>query len=88
MIKKLRARKAKIQARQRHSHLMSVAEHLVRQATLSPTASPEQVTATQVACLAFARHEIRLREDEAADYLAAALVARGYTTDHMPDVST
>ncbi|WP_328743582.1 hypothetical protein OG436_39310 (plasmid) [Streptomyces caniferus] len=86
MIKKLRARKTERLARQRHNRLMSAAEHLIREAVLKPTTSPEQVTATQVACLAFARHEMRIDEAEAADYLAAALVERGYNTDHMPAV--
>ncbi|MFD5398581.1 hypothetical protein ACFWJW_30770 [Streptomyces sp. NPDC127097] len=87
MIKKLRARKTERLARQRHVRLMSVAEHLIREAVLKPTTSPEQVTAMQVACLAFARHEMRIDEAEAADYLAAALVERGYSTDHWPAVS-
>lgn len=77
MIKKMRAR-------QRHTRLMRVANHLVREAMLDPTSSPDQVTTTQVACLAFARHQLRIDEDEAADYLAAALVAGGYSTDHRP----
>jgi hypothetical protein len=36
-----------------------------------------------IAVLAFARHQLRIDEDEAAE-LAAALVARGYSTDRNP----
>ncbi|MEU0596248.1 hypothetical protein [Streptomyces ardesiacus] len=46
------------------------------------SSAASRVTAAQVACLAFARHQLRITEDEAADYLAAALVARGHSTDH------
>ncbi|MEV5242961.1 hypothetical protein AB0K89_28190 [Streptomyces cinnamoneus] len=87
MIKKLRARQTERQARQRHARLMSVAEDLVRDAVLKLTSPPEQVTSLQVACLAFARYGMRIDEVEAADYLAAALVARGYSTDHWPAAS-
>jgi hypothetical protein len=70
----------KLRARSRHNRLMNVANRLVREAGLKSSA--EKITPTQVACLAFARHQLRIDEDEAADYLAAALVARGYSTEH------
>jgi hypothetical protein len=74
----------KMRARQRHTRLMGVAEHLIRDAAVTSSSGPEKVTIAQVACLAFARYQLRINDDEAADYLAAALVARGYSTDHRP----
>ncbi|WP_424893291.1 hypothetical protein [Streptomyces sp. XH2] len=85
MFKKLRARQIRLQARQRHSRLMGVAEDLVREAGVKQV--PEKVSPVEVACLAFARYQLRIDEAEAADYLAAALVARGYSTDHWPAAS-
>ncbi|MFD9984060.1 hypothetical protein ACFWZJ_27175 [Streptomyces massasporeus] len=74
-----------LRAKQRHSRLMKVAKHLVRDASVlsSDTAAREQITPAQVACLAFARHQLRIDDEEAADYLAAALVAGGYHSDHQ-----
>ncbi|UUA11600.1 MULTISPECIES: hypothetical protein [Streptomyces] len=74
-----------LRARQRHSRLMRVAVHLVREEAVlsSDPAAWERITPAQVACLAFARHQLRINEEEAADYLAAALVARGYPSDHQ-----
>ncbi|MFL4910701.1 hypothetical protein ACJ6WF_48330 [Streptomyces sp. MMS24-I2-30] len=69
----------KIRARQRHARLMKVATDLVRDA-----AAGGEVSFAQVACLAFARHRMRIDDGEAADYLAAARVACGYSTDHRP----
>ncbi|MGW4551733.1 hypothetical protein ACWEN4_36135 [Streptomyces violaceorubidus] len=77
MIEKLRAKK-------RHARLMKVATTLVREATVISPDHAGRVTTAQVACLAFARYEMRLDDNEAADYLAAALVARGHSTDHRP----
>ncbi|WP_121751252.1 hypothetical protein [Streptomyces sp. E2N166] len=74
----------KMRDRQRHIRLMRVAKHLVRDAAVTSSDGPGRVTTAQVACLAFAWHQLRIDEDEAADYLAAALVARGYSTDHRP----
>jgi hypothetical protein len=74
----------KMRAKQRHTRLMRVAGDLVDRATLKASSGPEDVTTAQVACLAFARHQLRIDEDEAADYLAAALVAHGYSTEHRP----
>ncbi|GAA2426243.1 hypothetical protein GCM10010255_80640 [Streptomyces coeruleofuscus] len=73
-----------MRARRRHNRLMKVADHLIRDAAVTSSSGPERVTTAQVACLAFARHQLRIDEEEAADYLAAALVARGYSTDHKP----
>ncbi|MFG3275968.1 hypothetical protein [Streptomyces luteogriseus] len=75
-----------LRARQRHSRLMKVARHLVQGAAVlaSDTAARERITPAQVACLAFARHQLRIDDEEAADYLAAALVADGYHSDHRP----
>ncbi len=73
-----------IRDRHRHTRLMRVANHLVRDAAVTSSDGPGRVTTAQVACLAFARHQLRIDEEEAADYLAAALVARGYSTDHRP----
>ncbi|MCF3105412.1 hypothetical protein IPZ58_28040 [Streptomyces roseoverticillatus] len=91
MFKKLRERQIRLQAGQRHTRLMGVAEDLVREAgmkqALTQTTSPQEVTLAEVACLAFARYQLRIDEAEAADYLAAALVARGYSTDHWPAAS-
>lgn len=74
----------KMRARQRHTRLMAVAHHLIRDAAVTSSSGPEKVTTAQVACLAFARYQLRINDEEAADYLAAALVARGYSTDHRP----
>ncbi|MEV5249862.1 hypothetical protein [Streptomyces werraensis] len=74
----------KMRARQRHTRLMRVADHLVRQEEMISSEAASRVTVAQVACLAFARHQLRITEKEAADYLAAALVARGHSTDHRP----
>ncbi|GHB11972.1 hypothetical protein GCM10010330_77550 [Streptomyces tendae] len=77
MIEKLRARK-------RHARLMKVATDLVRDASVISSEDAGRVTTAQVACLAFARYEMRIDDTEAADYLAAALVSRGYSSDHRP----
>ncbi|KKD10998.1 hypothetical protein ACQ9AR_33410 [Streptomyces lividans] len=74
----------KIRARRRHARLMKVATSLVREATVISSEHAGRVTTAQIACLAFARYEMRIDDTEAADYLAAALVARGYSTDHRP----
>ncbi|MGK5545694.1 hypothetical protein ACSNOH_13320 [Streptomyces sp. URMC 127] len=92
MFKKLRERQIRLQERQRHSRLMGVAEDLVREVGMKQalTTSPQEVSPVEpveVACLAFARYQLRIDEAEAADYLAAALVARGYRTDHWPAAS-
>ncbi|WP_367140723.1 MULTISPECIES: hypothetical protein [Streptomyces] len=87
MFKKLLALQTERQARQRHARLMGVAEDLVWEAGMKQTRSPKDVSPVQVACLAFARYQLRIDEAEAADYLAAALVARGYSTDHWPAAS-
>ncbi|MFI9311577.1 hypothetical protein [Streptomyces triculaminicus] len=87
MFKKLRERQTERQAWQRHARLMGVAEDLVREAGMKQTRSPQEVSSVEVACLAFARYQLRIDEAEAADYLAAALVARGYSTDHWPAAS-
>ncbi|RSS17477.1 hypothetical protein EF914_24945 [Streptomyces sp. WAC05458] len=73
----------KMRAKQRHTRLMRVAGDLIDPATRKAS-RPEDVTTAQVACLAFARYQLRIDEDEAADYLAAALVAHGYSTEHRP----
>lgn len=75
-----------LRARQRHTRLMRVARHLVRDAAVlsSDTAARERITPAQVACLTFVRHQLRIDDEEAADYLAAALVAGGYRSDHHP----
>ncbi|MEV4872856.1 hypothetical protein [Streptomyces syringium] len=76
-----------LRARKRHIRLMNVAWHLVREAELRVTGEPSQVTAVEVATLAFGRHQLRIEEDEASDYLAAALVTRGHSIDHLPALS-
>lgn len=76
----------KLRTRQRHYRLMTAAVHLVRETELRISAEPEHVTYEQVAALAFGRHQIRVEESEAADYLAAALVSRGHGIDHLPAV--
>ncbi|MFF9301292.1 hypothetical protein [Streptomyces sp. NPDC014764] len=73
----------KMRVRQRHNRLMRVADHLVRDAAVISSEVASLVTAAQVACLAFARYQLPITEEEAADYLAAALVARGHSTDHQ-----
>ncbi|GGR45820.1 hypothetical protein [Streptomyces netropsis] len=79
-----------LRARKRHIRLMNVASHLVREAESRLMGEPSRVTAVtavEVATLAFGRHELRIEEAEATDYLAAALVDRGHSIDHLPAVS-
>ncbi|MEU9057108.1 hypothetical protein AB0D37_43220 [Streptomyces sp. NPDC048384] len=79
---------AKLSANRRHSRLMNVATALVREAEgILASAPVETVTADRVRVLAFGRHQLRISETEAAEYLAAALVSRGHSTDHLPAVS-
>ncbi|MFG3384375.1 hypothetical protein [Streptomyces sp. NPDC047999] len=73
-----------MRARARHRRLMAVADAVVREAVVVSTTPEERATPARVACLAFARHQMRIGDEEAADYLAAALVARGYASDHRP----
>lgn len=75
---------AKLSAARRHTRLMKVALHLVCEADLNLDKKPEDVTAVEVSTLAFGRHQLRVQEEEAGDYLAAALVARGHGIDHLP----
>ncbi|MCX4682648.1 hypothetical protein OG413_46745 [Streptomyces sp. NBC_01433] len=58
-------------AQQRHNKLMRAADKLV-----APLEAP--ATPADLAALAFGLHRIELREDEAARYLDAARVGRGY----------
>lgn len=58
-------------AQQRHNRLMRAADSLV-----GPLQAP--ATHADLAALAFGLHRIELREDEAARYLDAARVRRGY----------
>ncbi|WP_327260016.1 hypothetical protein [Streptomyces sp. NBC_01240] len=58
-------------ANQRHARLMGVADRLV----IGRLADP--ATPAEVAALAFALHQIRITESEAAEYLNAGLVRRG-----------
>ena len=75
----------KIREGRRHRRLMRVATELVRRAEGALASAPVQtVTADHVAILAFGRYQFRISEAEAADYLAAALVVRGHSTDHLP----
>ncbi|MEU1106565.1 hypothetical protein ABZ408_37245 [Streptomyces tibetensis] len=73
-----------MRAKRRHSRLMRVANHLIREAAVLSSEAATRVTTAEVACLAFARYQLRIDDEEAADYLAAALVARGYSSDHRP----
>jgi len=75
-----------VRARRRHRRLLAAAQHLVRQEEVRINGDPTQVTATQIAVLAFARHGLRVEESEAADYLAAALVTYGHGIGHLPAV--
>ncbi|MFI5945881.1 hypothetical protein ACIBCB_37300 [Streptomyces uncialis] len=65
---------------------MSAATHLVVEAQVRLNVEPEQVTYEQVAALAFGLYRYRVEEREAADHLAAALIAHGHGIGHLPAV--
>ncbi|MFI6530783.1 hypothetical protein [Streptomyces uncialis] len=65
---------------------MSAAGWLVQEARLRPLVGPGQVTWQQVAAVAFGRYRYRVEEREAADFLAAALIAQGHSIGHLPAV--
>ncbi|MFG3085634.1 hypothetical protein [Streptomyces parvulus] len=73
-----------MRARKRHLRLMRAAHRVLQDAMVTTSQDIGRVTPAQVACLAFARHEMRIDDEEAADYLAAALADRGLPTDHRP----
>ncbi|MGR3939421.1 hypothetical protein [Streptomyces sp. BRA346] len=61
-----------------------MATSLVKKAEWTPATAPvEQITPDQVATLAFGRYQVRITPTEAAEYLAAALVARGHSITHL-----
>ncbi|MFJ2162388.1 hypothetical protein [Streptomyces sp. NPDC087856] len=66
--------RAKKQATRRHRDLLSVAQRVVSRATLDR--STGQIA--EVVALAFGRHELRITDDEALDYLNAVLAERGF----------
>ncbi|MGW0493484.1 hypothetical protein [Streptomyces olivaceus] len=76
----------KMRTRRRHNRLMRAAKAVIRDAAVGTVTASEagRVTPAQVACLVFARHGMRIDDEEAADYLAAALVSLGYHSDHRP----
>ncbi|MFI7352197.1 hypothetical protein ACIBSR_38825 [Streptomyces sp. NPDC049936] len=73
-----------MRARKRHLRLMRAAHRVLQDAMVTTSQDIGRVTPAQVACLAFARHEMRIDDEEAADYLAAALADRGLPTGHRP----
>lgn len=75
---------AKITASRRHKCLMTVATILVRDAEVSLIKEPADVLPEQVVHLAFGRHQLCIEQTDAVKYLAAALVARGHNTGHLP----
>lgn len=54
----------------RHARLMAAADHLIY------GRNAEEVSAADLIALAFGRHQIRITEAEAVDYLNAGLVRR------------
>ncbi|WP_098899406.1 hypothetical protein [Streptomyces sp. st77] len=64
-------------ARQRHSRLMHAADRL-----LGPLEAP--AAPADLAALVFGLHRIELREEEAARYLDAARVRRGFRLPEQP----
>ncbi|WP_369361235.1 hypothetical protein [Streptomyces sp. cg2] len=81
MLKKLRDTRNE---KQRHRRLLNAALDQVRQAEMDLRREPKQVTANDVATLAFGRYSLRPTESEASDYLAAALIMRGHSIAHLP----
>ncbi|MFF8506399.1 hypothetical protein ACF07L_38045 [Streptomyces anulatus] len=67
-------------ARQRHNKLMHAADRL-----LGPLKAP--ATPADLAALVFGLHRIELREEEAARYLDAARVRRGFRLPEQPSVT-
>ncbi|MFE3585080.1 hypothetical protein [Streptomyces vinaceus] len=65
---------------------MDAASHLVVVAERSLTKKPEQVTPADVLALVFGEYRMRATDTEAAEVLAAALVARGHRVGCMPGV--
>lgn len=68
----------KFRTKQRHSRLMRVVDQLVF------CQMEEEATPAQVIALAFGRHQLRITEDEAAEYLDAGLVRRGHKPRPAP----
>lgn len=69
--------------RRRHIRLMDAAEHLVFWAEQSREKGPQQVTPADVLALVFGEYRMRATDLEAAECLAAALVARGHHAEHL-----
>lgn len=69
----LKNRREARRANQRHNHLMRAADHLIFGRTNA------ELTAADLIALAFGRHQYRITETEAVDYLNAGLVLRNRT---------
>ncbi|MEV0097354.1 hypothetical protein [Streptomyces sp. NPDC050738] len=75
---------AKSRAQKRHTRLMDVAGTLINEAAIC--GDTKKVAPAHVVALAFGQLQLRIEESEAAEYLAAALVMRGHSIDHLPAV--
>lgn len=63
-------------AARRHRDLLTVAQRVVSRATLDR--STEQIGLAEITALAFGRHQLRITDAEALDYLNAVLAERGF----------
>lgn len=69
--------------RRRHIRLMDAATHLVVTAERSRVKEPKDVRPADVLALVFGEYRMRATDMEAAETLAAALVAHGHRADHL-----
>lgn len=75
--------------RMRHRRLMNVASRLVYEAEAFPSRGGVQsVTADQMIHAWFGRTGQHIEPSEATEYLAAALVSRGCSTQHLQLTAT
>lgn len=73
MFEKRAARRAEDR---RHQQLLRIAQHIVSRVTLERRI--EDIDVAEIVAVAFGRHQLRITEDEALDYLNAVLAERGY----------
>ncbi|MFF1297956.1 MULTISPECIES: hypothetical protein [unclassified Streptomyces] len=63
-------------AARQHRQLMAAARHILSRHALEGTVT--RINPAEIVALVFGRHAVRITEDEAVDYLNAALADRGY----------
>lgn len=63
-------------ADRQHRQLMDAARHIVSRRAIE--SSVDRIDPAEIVALVFGRHNIRITNDDAADYLNAVLADRGY----------